>query len=74
MEASKEEVESGAVAFCTPAPSAAKRRRLPSRAVDPVPPPTRPTWEPQKHGNARKDLSAFEKGLYAKSTTRSQPC
>ena len=66
MEASQEEADSGAVDFCTPAPSAARRRRLPCRAVDQAPPPTLPTWAPKKHGDATKDLSAFEKRLICK--------
>ena len=64
--ASREDVEAGAVAFYTPAPSTAKRRRASGRSADPAHPAPRPVWGPAKNSNSRKDLSAFEKRMICK--------
>ena len=64
--ASREDVEAGAVDFCTPAPSTAKRRRTSGRSAGPDQPVPRPVWAPAKNSNSRNDLSAFEKRMICK--------
>ena len=59
--ASREDADASAFAFCTPAPSTAKRRRPSGRSGNLGTPAPRPEWAPAKNSNSRKDLSAFEK-------------
>ena len=64
--ATREDVELGAVALCTPAPSSAKRRRMGCFTGNLETQPPRPDWAPEKHGKSRKELSAFGKRLICK--------
>ena len=61
--ATKGDVEEGASAFRTPAPSSAKRRRTAGRVWNQGKPTPRPTWAPTKKSNSRKGLSDFGERL-----------
>ena len=64
--ATREDVEAGAIAFCTPATGSAPRRRPAGSAEHPDQPAPRPEWEPTANSNSSNDISAFEKRMICK--------
>ena len=68
-----ERIESRAVAFCTSAPSVAKRGRLPNRAETRRSHLTDLDGRRRNTNARRKNYQLGKRGLFAKSAARSKP-